>query len=58
MPLQGFGGGGKFCRPPGEVQNLAFPSGLGKIWNKSGEEGEHTGCALQVGEEMSICARL
>lgn len=37
-----------------QAQNLAFPSGLGK----SGEEGEHVGCVLQVGEEMSICARL
>lgn len=54
MPLLGCGGGSRFCLPLSEAQNLAFSSGLGKIWNKSGEEGEHIGCVLQVGEKMNV----
>lgn len=54
MPLLS-GGGGMLCLPPGEAQNLAFPSGLGKIWNISGEEGEHIGYVLHVGKVMRMC---
>lgn len=48
-------GGGRFCLPS---PKSCLPFWFRKIWNKSGEEGEHVGCVLQVGEEMSICARL
>lgn len=58
IPLLSCGGGGRFSLPPGEDQNLAFPSGLGKIWNRSGVKREFTGCVLHGGEEMSVFAKL
>lgn len=55
IPLLSCGGGGRFSLPPGEAQNLAFPSGLGKIWNRSGVKRECTGCVLHGGEEIDEC---